>query len=174
MILDETVKGGSEAKIRAAFSAIDTHLVHENIISISLDSNIFKQSKNLEKMLKTKAEPNHHAVLIVGRRYNSKTHDCDYLIRNSWGTGCASYSPMLDCDAGHIWLPKSSLKDSITSVISFKNKNINELTPLHLAIREGNNKKAKELIAKSGSSLPTFSKSGKEPLTMAIETGILK
>ncbi len=50
-----------------------------------------------------------HASVIVGRRFNKDAQNCEYLIRNSWGSSCAMYDPVLDCKDGHIWVPKEIL-----------------------------------------------------------------
>jgi len=50
-----------------------------------------------------------HSGIIVGRRYNSQTNECEYLIRNSYGRGCSSYDSSYQCDEGNIWIPKPSL-----------------------------------------------------------------
>lgn len=49
-----------------------------------------------------------HGSLLVGRRFNPATRQCEYLIRNSWGPGCKSYAPNA-CEAGHVWIRRDAL-----------------------------------------------------------------
>lgn len=49
-----------------------------------------------------------HASLIVGRRFNPRTRQCEYLIRNSYGPGCAAYAPN-ECEAGNVWIRRDAL-----------------------------------------------------------------
>lgn len=53
-----------------------------------------------------------HAALIIGRRWDLTHHQCEYLIRNSWGTDCNKkrlYDPFFlkngRCENGNIWIP---------------------------------------------------------------------
>lgn len=57
-----------------------------------------------------------HASLIVARKFNSTTGSCEYLIRNSWGTGCSSYDDTLDCEEGNIWMPEEYVRRTMTGV----------------------------------------------------------
>jgi hypothetical protein len=61
-----------------------------------------------------------HASTVVGRRFNEKTKDCEYLIRNSWGDGCENYDPSYDCDQGHIWMPERYLEQAVWSATYVK------------------------------------------------------
>lgn len=49
-----------------------------------------------------------HASMIVGRRFNPRTNQCEYLVRNTWGPGCASYAPN-ECENGNIWIRRDAL-----------------------------------------------------------------
>ena len=61
-----------------------------------------------------------HASTVVGRRFNKKSSECEYLIRNSWGRGCSSYDSSLDCDQGNVWVPKSVLVKGLRKVSYIK------------------------------------------------------
>jgi hypothetical protein len=66
-----------------------------------------------------------HLSVLVGRRWNN--NQCEYLIRNSWGTGCGAYqkSPVFKkrCEGdGHVWIPESVMKKSMIG-ISYYDKN---------------------------------------------------
>lgn len=56
-----------------------------------------------------------HSSTVVGRRYNNKTHQCQILIKNSWGTTCKDYSKDWDCDKGKIWVDEKTLSRNIIS-----------------------------------------------------------
>lgn len=53
-----------------------------------------------------------HVALVVGRR--DVAGACQYLVRNSWGRGCASYSR--PCERGHIWLSEEDIRSSASYV----------------------------------------------------------
>ena len=57
-----------------------------------------------------------HTSSIVARRMNGKTKSCEYLIRNSHGSGCSQYDRRLECDQGQIWVPAPLLKSRLISV----------------------------------------------------------
>lgn len=66
-----------------------------------------------------------HAMTIVGREWNPRTGACEYIVRNSYGTGCnydwqqngrtISESPYR-CENGHIWVPESVLMSAMMQV----------------------------------------------------------
>ena len=56
-----------------------------------------------------------HTTLLMGRRYNSSNQECQYLIKNSYGTDCSSYDPRHQCEGGYIWVSESSLYRAMTS-----------------------------------------------------------
>lgn len=57
-----------------------------------------------------------HESIIVGRRWNDKSKNCEYLIRNTWSTRCTGYAnPRIRsaCDRGNLWLDEKTLKDNL-------------------------------------------------------------
>lgn len=52
-----------------------------------------------------------HAAMIMGRRWDSERNQCEYLIKNTWGTDCKKprlYDPfflMGRCENGNLWIP---------------------------------------------------------------------
>ena len=50
-----------------------------------------------------------HASVIIGKRTNRKTQKCQFLIQNSWGTDCDSYSNDWQCKEGKIWIDADAL-----------------------------------------------------------------
>ncbi len=89
--------------------------------------NIFDKQLNNDNIVEmlyfssTLFEPNYklngrHSSIIVGRRFNEKTEDCEYLVRNSYGPNCAPYDKMYKkynrCNKGMIWVPESLISES--------------------------------------------------------------
>ena len=57
-----------------------------------------------------------HASTVVGRNYNEKTGDCEYLVRNSWGANCDSYDSKFVCHDGHVLVPEYALERALGGV----------------------------------------------------------
>jgi len=53
-----------------------------------------------------------HASNVVGRHWNPATNQCEYLIRNTWGTGCIS----ANCKRGYYSLPEKLLSQSLFDI----------------------------------------------------------
>lgn len=60
-----------------------------------------------------------HASLVIGKR-TSPEGTCQVLIRNSWGSGCAPYSPDWECDQGNIWVETDVFSQNLQSVVLWK------------------------------------------------------
>lgn len=69
------------------------------------------------KFLLDERSQGNHASIVVGRRYNQEAKSCQFLIRNSWGSGCKNYaipySAPSNCDDGHIWVSEETLHQNI-------------------------------------------------------------
>lgn len=66
-----------------------------------------------------------HVSVLVGRRWNKQSKTCEFLLRNSWGKNCYSYSnPELkgkcDPNTGYVWLSNEILKRSVTEAVYFR------------------------------------------------------
>ncbi|MFS4457658.1 C1 family peptidase [Bdellovibrio sp. HCB2-146] len=92
---------------------IDKNLDQTNPVAIAYDAEVLSFPKSKYGV------PNHGSV-IAGRRFNEKTGQCEYLLRNSWGRGCFSYHSGYECKDGQIWIPKPSLIKATMNVISIK------------------------------------------------------
>ena len=70
-----------------------------------------------------------HGSLIVGRRLNPNSGDCEYLVRNSWGKDCQQnegigLSCHKNCDgdgnncrfSGHFWVSEARLKEAMLGI----------------------------------------------------------
>jgi C1A family cysteine protease len=88
---------------------IDKQLDNKNIAAIGYNSEALYN-------IDAKVGIANHASVVVGRRFNSTKGECEYLIRNSWGRGCNQYDGRLNCEEGHIWMPKSVLVKGLQDV----------------------------------------------------------
>jgi hypothetical protein len=71
-----------------------------------------------------------HGSTVVGRRFNSRTKSCEYLVRNSEGPSCAEYG--LECDrtaggepcpagrqcGGQVWVPSELLTSNTSTAVA--------------------------------------------------------
>lgn len=73
-------------------------------------------------LLKSPADPSadykHHSTLI-GRRFNKKTEQCEYLLRNTWGTDCSQYPDRFECQEGNLWIPQNELMKHAKGFMTF-------------------------------------------------------
>lgn len=59
-----------------------------------------------------------HASTIIGRKFNESTGQCEYLIRNSWGSeDVCQRTSSIRCDKGNYWIPRTALKNNIEEVM---------------------------------------------------------
>ena len=66
---------------------INNSLERGNPIDFNYDSHIFDVGKDVSEGSFSSTSDKLHSSLIVGRRFNQSTRTCEYLIRNSWGSG---------------------------------------------------------------------------------------
>ncbi len=91
---------GTKDKI---FSTIDEQLTKGNILGMHYTAEFLYNYKESATFA-------NHASSIVGRRFNSKTGSCEYLLRNSWGKDCGSYDKNYECNDGHVWIAEDFFK----------------------------------------------------------------
>jgi hypothetical protein len=106
VIRDDNLKALSvitETKDEAMFTVLDQQLSKGNIVGIDYASSVLHNYK-------VEQEHANHASSIVGRRFNAQSNSCEYLIRNSNGIDCSSYSAEYECHSGHIWIGEDYLK----------------------------------------------------------------
>lgn len=95
---------------------IDQQLTRKNILGLAYyasfmttpDGAIYSDSK--------------HMSVLVGRKWNQESRQCEYLIRNSWGESCNSYTnPILKgkCEKGNVWMPEDALKKIMFGITYF-------------------------------------------------------
>lgn len=96
---------------------IDRLLNNKEVIGVG-----YTYSKMIDR-----GERGDHASLIVGRKYNPETRECEYLMRNSMGKECnfvikPGLTCMKVCDDkgcrynGHFWVSRSLLKENLIGI----------------------------------------------------------
>lgn len=94
------------------FSAIDEQLNHNNALVVSYDDSIITRG----------GDGGSHANVILGRKI--KDGQCMYLLKNSWGPGCAYYNKKIqkNCNSseGSFWIDKETLGKTIDGVTYIK------------------------------------------------------
>jgi hypothetical protein len=89
------------------FKRINDVLERDQIIMMDYFANSLYEGMSFKRKLGEL-----HTSNIVGRRLN-KNNQCEYLIKNSYGTKCEEYHDSLDCEAGYLWMPKKLLKRTL-------------------------------------------------------------
>ncbi|MBF0300635.1 MAG: hypothetical protein HQK51_18115 [Oligoflexia bacterium] len=105
----------SDSSCKNMLDLVDQELSNENIIGLGYNATIL-ETINVEGRLE-----NMHASSIVGRKFNEFTGSCEYLIRNSQGTGCTQ-SPFFQCKQGHIYIPEEYLIKAMFEIDYIKKK----------------------------------------------------
>ncbi len=71
-----------------------------------------------------------HTSVLFGRRFNTLTNECQYLIKNSEGRRCSSdYDPRNDCEGGFLWVSERALYRAMVSY-EFVNQKLPEITAI--------------------------------------------
>lgn len=85
--------------------ALEAHLP----VGITYDANFFFYGPNFIKSFNPKLEPASHYSIIIGKRFNCKTGETEYILRNSWGPNAceekrSSYQslPLNNADQDHL------------------------------------------------------------------------
>ena len=101
----------SEKKIVETLNEL---LDQNKIAAIEMNDKIFRTSKlGIGGNLKVT-----HALVVVGRRWNSETSECEYKLRNNWRLATLKYRRDLESQAdGQVWLPESDFKSSVNHLI---------------------------------------------------------
>lgn len=104
--IEEVKKGTPGSDL---LKTIDAQLNDKNVVAINYNHGVLSNPAQKEAKIT-------HSSLIVGRRYNTASKSCEYLIRNSWGRSCGYYHSDLHCEEGHIWVPAGSLLNNTAEV----------------------------------------------------------
>lgn len=81
---------------------IDSLLSAKKPVEFSYDSTILEDAR-------ANTGRADHSSIVVGRRFNQKSGQCEYLIRNSWGKSCGFYDSNYSCEGGNVWIPKAKV-----------------------------------------------------------------
>lgn len=101
-------RGPNKSKL---FANIDRQLNAGNPLTLAMYSEILIDSDS-------DGRKDQHAVMAIGRRFNELTGSCEYLIRNSWGSGAFAHDPIYDRDEkGHVWIPREKLNDTVYATV---------------------------------------------------------
>ena len=64
-----------------------------------------------------------HASTVIGRKFNKKTGECEYLIRNSWGSkDVCQRTATIRCEEGNFWVPRTALKNNLFEIMWIEKK----------------------------------------------------
>ncbi len=61
----------------------------------------------------------YHASSLVARKWSDKNQRCEYLVRNSWGTGCTKYGDK-ECEEGNVWVGPGDLHEYANFTVHLK------------------------------------------------------
>lgn len=95
----------TDGNIKTLYKTMDDQLDKGNIVGIEYVAQVLTEGyKKGDKLIAN------HASSIVGRRFNEATKSCEYLLRNSWGTSCKTYSEEYECKDGSAWVNENYFK----------------------------------------------------------------
>jgi hypothetical protein len=99
-------------KGKNAFSQINDVLNQHSAVTVDF---FYGFLENIDQYKTTIGEL--HTTLLMGRRFNSNSNECQYLIKNSYGTDCTSYDHRHQCEDGYVWVSEASLYRAMTSFV---------------------------------------------------------
>lgn len=140
--LDRLIKRSCQTMSMPQFKATTKYqtnfLIFENDLTKDVDEaleskNVAGIGYNYARITNMKGEAN-HASIIVGRKLNPKTKQCEYLVRNSHGKNCSARNAETRCDTscandlskdckrenGYFWVSKRLLSEIMYSVTVVK------------------------------------------------------
>lgn len=89
-------------------NAIDQQLQEKSIVGVSYDVGMIMPGQE-----------GGHGSTLVGRRFNKDTGECEYMMRNTWGSATFKNSSVENKD-GYYWIPKTALKKYLQGVTYLK------------------------------------------------------
>lgn len=93
---------------------MNTALNYGKNLSIDFSSPLLKNIDDDKLTIKL------HTVAVMGRRYNKKSNQCEYLLKDSYGAQCSRYDSRIACEAGYVWLPENHLLKASSSIMVLK------------------------------------------------------
>jgi len=109
-----SVRATSSQDKENLFEHINNQLTALKPIEISYNANILYSPDFHDSKLAF------HSSVLVGRRFNPNSRQCEYLIRNSYGPGCEQYHDWLKCKRGNVWVPAANLAKGLRNVSYLK------------------------------------------------------
>jgi hypothetical protein len=94
------------------FNRVHSQLESGRVIGLDYDSRILRKFENYKLSL-----ANLHTSVLLGRQWNSERNECEYLVRDSYGTKCEDYDSGARCNRGYVWLPESIVYKNMTSIV---------------------------------------------------------
>ena len=61
-----------------------------------------------------------HTSLLMGQRFDPGSGECQFLVKNSFGTSCSGYDPRWECQAGYLWVGESALHRAMISEVTIQ------------------------------------------------------
>lgn len=69
------------------------------------------------------SDKSNHASTITGRRFNRRTGDCEYKIKNSWGDDDKNAPSSITFENGSYWVPRTALTNNVYNLYYMKKHN---------------------------------------------------
>lgn len=95
-------------------------------IGISYCSSVLQTGKRFKAVVPSSSECGRHASIIMGRRKNPETNQCQFLVRNTWNVRHTDYSPSWQSEGarGSVWVNADVLARSIFELTKIKKKTV--------------------------------------------------
>jgi hypothetical protein len=105
-------KVGSDFQIRGKYVFKNMNATFNRKMPVTIDffSDIFRNFDHPKNNLNDL-----HTVLVYGRKFDSVTGQCNYMLKDSYGEQCKKYDPKIPCEGGYVWLPENKLFKAMTS-----------------------------------------------------------
>jgi hypothetical protein len=97
---------------RHVFQKINNALSSHLPVGIDFFSGIFDNYDHFKRKI-----DDLHTVLFFGRKFDPNTHECVYLMKNSYGEECSRYDSKIKCESGYLWFPEKQFYRALTSIV---------------------------------------------------------
>lgn len=99
---------GSKVTNKKLLEIINNRLDNDNILELSYYGSIlFEPYSELFGP---------HSSIVVGKRFDRVTSQCEYLIQNSWGEDCQKIDDTHECKNGRVWIKEEFLEKSLLDI----------------------------------------------------------
>lgn len=105
------------------YNVLNMFAVLDDSLDQGLSASIDFSAQILRNLDKQKISIGLHTVPVFGRKFDPVLNDCVYLLKNSYSEDCFTdyYDPRIKCEKGYLWVPKTALKNSSTSLVVYRN-----------------------------------------------------